>query len=162
MATAKLGNAEKRSLARHMAVQAMYQYELNGTGITQLLVEFRPQDEPSEEDAEMNALRRLADFDYFQTLLSQTMEQEVALRDQIRPLLDRAWGSLDPVEQSILLVSSCELKNQPHIPFRVVVNEAVELAKDMGAEDSYKYINGVMDKLSKDYRRFEVAAHKKQ
>lgn len=145
-----------------MAVQAMYQYELNGTGLIQLLVEFRPQDDPSEEDAEMNALRRLADFDYFQGLLEQTMNEEDALRDQIRPLLDRAWGSLDPVEQSILLISSCELKHHPEIPFRVVVNEAVELAKDMGAEDSYKYVNGVMDKLSKDYRRYEVAAHKKK
>lgn len=162
MASIKLGNAEKRSLARHMAVQAMYQYELNGTGLMQLLVEFRPQDDPSEEDAEMNALRRLADFDYFQRLLEQTMNEEDALRDQIRPLLDRAWGSLDPVEQSILLISSCELKHHPEIPFRVVVNEAVELAKDMGAEDSYKYVNGVMDKLSKDYRRYEVAAHKKK
>lgn len=162
MSSVKLGKAEKRSLARHMAIQAMYQHELNGTGLIQLLVEFRPQDEPAEEDEDMNALRRLADFAYFQTLLEQTLEQADALRDQIRPLLDRAWGSLDPVEQSILLVCSSELKNQPEIPFRVVVNEAVELAKDMGAEDSFKYINGVMDKLSKDYRRFEVAAHKKK
>lgn len=162
MASVKLGNAEKRSLARHMAIQAMYQHELNGTGLIQLLVEFRPQDEPFEEDEQMNELRRLADFAYFQTLLEQTLEQAEALREQIRPLLDRAWGSLDPVEQSILLVCSSELKNQPEIPFRVVVNEAVELAKDMGAEDSFKYINGVMDRLSKDYRRFEVAAHKKK
>lgn len=160
MAAPKLGNAEKRSIARHMAVQAMYQHELNGTGITQLLIEFRPCDDVDEEDQQMNAERWAADFGYFQKLLEQSFEQHDALRDQIKPLLDRAWGSLDPVEQSILLVCSGELKNQPEVPFRVVVNEAVELAKDMGAEESYKYINGVMDKLAQDYRRFEVAAHR--
>lgn len=160
MAAPKLGNAEKRSIARHMAVQAMYQHELNGTGITQLLIEFRPTDEADEEDQQINAERWAADFPYFQKLLEQTFVQHDELRDQIKPLLDRAWGSLDPVEQSILLICSSELKNQMEVPFRVVVNEAVELAKDMGAEESYKYINGVMDKLAQDYRRFEVAALK--
>lgn len=160
MAAPKLGNAEKRSIARHMAVQAMYQYELSGTGLTQLLIEFSPHDEGDEEDQQLNAERWAADFFYFQKLLEQTFAQHDELRDNIKPLLDRAWGSLDPVEQSILLVCSGELKNQMEVPFRVVVNEAVELAKDMGAEESYKYINGVMDKLAKDYRRFEVAAHK--
>ncbi|MDD9892626.1 MAG: transcription antitermination factor NusB [Gammaproteobacteria bacterium] len=160
MAAPKLGNAEKRSIARHMAVQAMYQHELNGTGITQLLIEFRPTDEADEEDQQINAERWAADFPYFQKLLEQTFAQHDELRDQIKPLLDRAWGSLDPVEQSILLICSSELKNQMEVPFRVVVNEAVELAKDMGAEESYKYINGVMDKLAQDYRRFEVAALK--
>jgi N utilization substance protein B len=160
MASPKLGNAEKRSIARHMAVQAMYQHELNNTGITQLLVEFRPVDEADEEDQQINAERWAADFSYFQLLLEQTFDQHDELRDTIKPLLDRAWGSLDPVEQSILLVCSGELKNQMNVPFRVVVNEAVELAKDMGAEESYKYINGVMDKLAQDYRRFEFSAHK--
>lgn len=158
MAAPKLGNAEKRSIARHMAVQAMYQHQMNETGFLQLLIEFRPQDDAEEEDKQMNAERWAADFDYFQLLLEQAIEEHDSLRETIKPLLDRAWGSLDPVERSILLVCSSELKNQLEVPFRVVVNEAVELAKDMGAEDSFKYINGVMDKLSQDYRRFEVAA----
>ena len=143
-----------------MAVQAMYQHELNGTGMTQLLIEFRPVEDVDEEDQQMNAERWAADFGYLQKLLEQTFAQHDELRDAIKPYLDRAWGSLDPVEQSIFLVCSGELKNQMEIPFRVVVNEAVELAKDMGAEESFKYINGVMDKLAQDYRRFEVAAHK--
>lgn len=158
MAAPKLGNAEKRSIARHMAVQAMYQHQMNETGFLQLLMEFRPEDDVEQEDQQMNAERWAADFSYFQLLLEQAIEEHDSLRDTIKPLLDRAWGSLDPVERSILLVCSSELKNQLEMPFRVVVNEAVELAKDMGAEDSFKYINGVMDKLSQDYRRFEVAA----
>ncbi|MGH8630214.1 MAG: transcription antitermination factor NusB, partial [Burkholderiales bacterium] len=99
-----------------------------------------------------------ADAAYFRTLLDGTIAEAEALKTEIVPLLDRKVEQLSPVERGILLLAAWELKHAPEIPFRVVINEAVELAKVYGGTDGYKYVNGVLDKLAAELRPDEVKA----
>jgi N utilization substance protein B len=85
-----------------------------------------------------------------------------ALSADIAPCLDRPIDQLSPVERAVLLVAAFELKNHVDIPYRVVINEAVELAKTFGGADGYKYVNGVLDKLSAKLRVAETQAARKR
>ena len=76
--------------------------------------------------------------------------------------LDRPFDQIDPVEQAILLLSCYELQSKPDIPYRVAINEGVELAKTFGAEDGYKFINGILDKVALKLRAEEIAARNKK
>ena len=80
------------------------------------------------------------------------------LEQALAPCLDRKVRELSPVERGILLLSAWELKNAPEVPYRVVINEAVELAKSFGGTDGHKYVNGVLDKLAKSLRTQESRA----
>jgi N utilization substance protein B len=82
----------------------------------------------------------------------------VALREVIAPLIDRGVAELSPIEHAVLLIGAFELKNNQDIPYRVVINEAVELTKSFGGIDGHKYVNGVLDKLAPKLRGDEVAA----
>ena len=137
----------RRGLARRMTVQAVYHWLVNETTPEQLLKQFR--DDPG--------LGR-ADGDYFNELLNGTVQQMGALDVHITPLLDRPLTQLDPVEHAVLLVAAYELAHKPDVPWRVVVNEAVNLAKMFGAEEGYKFVNGVLDKLARTLRAAEIAA----
>src|SRR5262249_10611683 len=88
-----------------------------------------------------------ADSKYFAPLLEGTIEEAGALERLIAPALDRKPKELSPVERGILLLAAFELKHAPDIPYKVVINEAVELAKEFGGTDGHKYVNGVLDKL---------------
>src|SRR6185503_509720 len=88
-----------------------------------------------------------ADEPMFRALVSGVLRESESLREAITPSLDRAWSGLSPVERGILLLAAYELKFAPEVPFRVVINEAVEIAKDFGGTDGYKYVNGVLDRL---------------
>ena len=90
-----------------------------------------------------------ADVDYFKTLLTDIAAQETKLLETIEPLLDRPLQEIDPVERAILLVGTYEMMHRLEVPFRVVINEGVELAKEFGASDSYRYINSILDGLAK-------------
>ena len=95
-------------------------------------------------------------------LLYGAIKDSVALRDTFAPLVDRGIGELSPIEHAVLLIGAFELKNNLEIPYRVVINEAVELTKSFGGIDGHKYVNGVLDKLAPRLRPDEVAADKKR
>ena len=90
-----------------------------------------------------------ADVDYFKILLTDIAARETKLLETIEPLLDRPLQEIDPVERAILLVGTYEMMHRLEVPFRVVINEGVELAKEFGASDSYRYINSILDGLAK-------------
>lgn len=137
----------RRGLARRMTVQAVYHWLVNETTPEKLQKQFR--DDPG--------LGR-ADGEYFNELLNGTVREMAALDVHITPLLDRPLEQLDPVEHAVLLVAAYELAHKPDVPWRVVVNEAVNLAKMFGAEEGYKFVNGVLDKLARALRTAEIAA----
>ena len=102
-----------------------------------------------------------ADGDHFSVLLYGAIKDSVALRESLAPLIDRSIAELSPIEHGILLIGAFELKNNLEIPYRVVINEAVELAKSFGGIDGHKYVNGVLDKLAARLREDEVASAKR-
>ena len=122
--------------AREIALQALYAWQLSGEGAAGL----QTQAAQSKEFGK-------ADSKYFSRLLEGTIGDASALEGLIAPVLDRKPKELSPVERGILLLAAFELKNAPDIPYRVVINEAVELAKEFGGTDGHKYVNGVLDKL---------------
>jgi N utilization substance protein B len=93
-----------------------------------------------------------ADADHLREVLNGAIDGAPGLRAEISPFLDRGIDELSPVEHSILLIGAYELKHRAEIPFRVVINEAVELAKSFGGTDGFKYVNGVLDKLAVQMR----------
>lgn len=138
-------HTSRRGLARRVTVQALYQWLVNETAPAALLRQFREQDE---------GLGR-ADPAYFEELLNGVVDHAPELTVDIVPHLDRALNQLDPVEHAILLLGTYELRHKPEVPWKVAVNEAVNLAKTFGAEDGYKFVNGVLDKLARQLRPHE-------
>ena len=101
-----------------------------------------------------------ADREHFSVLLHGVIRDLDALHAAISPHLDRTVAELSPVEHATLLVGSFELAHHPEIPYRVVINEAVELAKTFGGTDGFKYVNGVLDRVAGKLRATEVAARR--
>ena len=127
-------SARRRS--RELVLQALYAWQMSGESAAGL-----------QAQAEQSKDFPKADSKYFARLLEGTIGDAGALEGLIAPLLDRKPKELSPIERGILLLASYELKNAPDIPYRVVINEAVELAKEFGGTDGHKYVNGVLDKL---------------
>ena len=126
-----------RRRAREYALQGLYQWQLAGAAAADIRGQLA-------EDEHFDK----ADAAYFGALLDGTIAEAEALKGELAPLLDRKVDALSPVERGILLLAAWELKHSPDIPFRVVINEAVELAKAYGGTDGYKYVNGVLDRLA--------------
>lgn len=101
-----------------------------------------------------------SDTEYFHTLLNGAIANAADLEALIGPLLDRPLKELSPIERSILLLSGYELVSELEVPYRVVINEAVELARSYGGTDGHKYVNGVLDKLAARVRALEVGAER--
>jgi len=137
-----------RSRARRSAVQAYYQWQMTQQPIKDVINEF---------EAGRDELKK-ADKEYFRTLLHGMVENAGAMDEELGPLLDRPVRELDPVERAVLHLGTFELLNCPDIPWRAVINESVELAKMFGAEQSHRYINGILDKLAHRVRAAEIAA----
>ncbi|MCB1830778.1 MAG: transcription antitermination factor NusB, partial [Gammaproteobacteria bacterium] len=97
------------------------------------------------------------DSNYFDALLQGVSGQLSTLDQQLKPCLDRSIESVDPVERAILRLGAFELIFRMEIPYRVIINEAVELAKVFGAEQGHRYVNGVLDKLAKESRNAEMS-----
>ncbi len=140
------GNAA-RVKARRCAVQALYQWQIGGATPAAIVAEFLNEREVDK-----------ADLEYFATLLREIPRAAEALRAQLQPLLDRPWERVGPVERSVLLIGAYELAHCLHIPYRVVVNEGVELTKMFGADEAHRYINGVLDRLARELRAVEINA----
>lgn len=144
---AKLPAKNPRRRARELAMQGIYQWRLTGCSAAEVEKHIRGEKNLGRFDA-----------DFFSTLLRGVLAQHAALEAAVVPHLDRAADELSPVEFSIMLLGAYELMHHPEIPYRVVINEAVELAKTFGGTDGHKYVNGVLDKLAAQVRAPEVAA----
>jgi len=137
--------SKKKSQARHHAVQALYQWQMTGQNLQDIHNQFL-----SEQDT------GAFDLEYFKTLLHGVPGSIKELDALLRPCLDRSIESVDPVERAILRLGAYELAHQLDVPYKVVINEAVELAKVFGAEQGHKYVNGVLDKLARSVRKAEL------
>lgn len=136
-----------RSRARRFAVQALYQWQISKQDVGDIESQFLA-------DYDMDKV----DVPYLQELLRRGVERAADLEASITPLLDRPFAEVDPVERAVLLIGAYELLYRFEIPYRVVINEAIRLAKMFGAHDSYKYINGILDKLAHKTRTAEIQA----
>lgn len=135
-----------RSRARRCVVQAVYQWQLTSHDASAIDPQFFIDESEGEVD------RRL-----FDTLLREVLEHVDELDDLLSPLLDRPLNEVDPVERAVLRLGACELRYHPETPFRVIINESVELAKLFGAHHGHKYVNGILDRLAERLRSEEVA-----
>ncbi len=102
-----------------------------------------------------------ADREFLKAALKGTIESAEGLRAQLEPLVDRKWDEVSPVERAILLIGAWEIVHQPEIPYKVTINEAIELGKRFGGTDGHKYVNGVLDRLATAVRPDEVAPRKR-
>jgi len=143
-------------MAREFALQGVYAWLLRG-GSADL-------SELGEIDAHVRDGEDFsqADQNWYHTLLRGAIGQAPALRERFVPYVDRPLAELSPVEHAVLLIGSFELVHHLEVPYRVAINEAVELAKSFGGTDGYRFVNGVLDKLAAEVRATEVqaAAHR--
>lgn len=137
----------RRHRSREFALQGLYQWRLTRA-------------DPAAIARQLSEARGFDKIDaaYFRDLLEGTVAEAEELERAITPHLDREVERLSPVERSILLLAGYELARHPEVPFRVVVNEAVELAKAYGGTDGYRFVNGVLDKLAACLREGEAKA----
>ena len=147
MAKANPQGARARGRARRLTLQGLYQWQLSGAPAREIAAELSASQNTKDTDVE-----------YFEELLKGIVAAGAALEALFVPHLDRPANQLDPIERGILLLSTYELKERLDVPYRVVLNEAVELAKAFGAEESHKYINAVLDKTAAGLRKAERAA----
>jgi len=139
----------KRSKARHHAVQAIYQWQVAGHDVSEVDSQFL-------DTEDLNSF----EVDYFKDLLHGVPANLDVLDSELKHCVDRSIDSIDPVERAILRLGAYEMLRHPEVPYRVVINEAVELAKVFGAEQGHKYVNGVLDKLARLVRKAEAGKKK--
>jgi N utilization substance protein B len=139
--------AAQRRKARHYGMQALYQWHMAGASLAVIEAEFRADYDFSHVDLE-----------YFQALLHGIPACVDELEALLEPLLDRKLSDLDPIERTLLRMGTFELAHRPDVPYKVVINEEVSLAKKFGATDGHKYINGVLDKVARELRKVEIDA----
>lgn len=143
--TANLLSPKKRHKARNFAVQALYQWQLTGDDISEIMLQFL---------VDMNTNK--CDSDYFRQALLGVAQNIAVIEQHFTPhLVERSLAELDPIERAVLRLGTYELAFCPEIPYKVVMNEAIELTKHFGAEGSYKYINAVLDKTAAVLRSAE-------
>ncbi len=127
-----------RSLSREYALRALYAQHMTGQDSVDVAAHVR-------EDKDF----KKANEAYYETLFHGVLKEQADLELKLAPHLDRGLEELSPIERGILLLGAHELVNCPDVPYRVAINEAVELAKKYGGTDGHKYVNGVLDKLAK-------------
>lgn len=142
-AGARKGRSSRRR-SREFALQGLYQWQLAHTDPVMIAAQL----------AETQGYEQ-SDPDYLRELLHGTIREAAALEQAIAPGLDRAYAELSPVERGVLLIAAYEMMHQPEVPYRVVINEAIELAKAYGGTDGHKFVNGVLDKLAPRLRPWE-------
>lgn len=144
------GNKSARRRAREFALQGIYAWIISG---------FSPQEKGAIDRhirAEGKEDFESADIAWYETLLQGVFEQHVSLRERFVPFLDRPVVELSPIEHGVLLLGTYELVNSIDVPYRVAINEAVELTKEFGGADGFKFVNGVLDKLAAQVRVAET------
>lgn len=139
--------SRQRSKARGLAVQAIYQWQMAGQPVNDIVAQFLTE----------HAGRKV-DTDYFRDLVVGVIANRERIDQGLGDDLDRDIERVDPVERAVLRMAGYEFLEHPEIPYRVVINEAVELAKVFGAEKGHRYVNGVLDKAARRLRSLELAA----
>lgn len=139
----------RRRIAREFVLQGIYQWKVAGGTVSFIEQQLRESDE-----------FKYVDEKHFRSLLQGALQNVEGLGAHIQPCLDRPLHELSPVEFAILLLSTFELLHHPEIPYRAIINEAIELAKTYGGSDGHRYVNGVLDKLAIQLRAVEIAAQK--
>lgn len=135
-----------RRKARELALQAVYSWQMTGNPVEQIELSI----------ATSNNMDKV-DTGYFQELLRAVVKDSESLDESIRPYLGRLPEELDIVEKAVLRLATYELTQRIDVPYKVVINEAIELAKSFGAEESHKFVNGVLDKAVKTLRKHELS-----
>ena len=143
----KAASTGARTRASELLLQALYQKQIAGHDSAELMSQFR----------EQTAYKRV-DHEFFDAALPEICNSQAALEEAIAPLIDRPLEQLDPVELSVLLIGVFELQSRLDVPYRVVINEGVNLAKRFGALDGHKYINACLDRAAQSLRSDEVQA----
>ena len=133
-----------RSRARRRALQAVYAWEISRTPMDKVIIQF-------EHEQEME----VADLGYFKDLLLGIEKHREAIDQKMRPYLDREVAQVDPIERAVLRIATYELLYRPDGPYRVVINEAIEVAKRFGADFGHTYVNGVLDQAAAEWRAVE-------
>ena len=133
--------------AGRRAMQALYAWQISGGSAQQAIAQF------VHEQA-----NEIADLEYFEDLVRGVMSHQAALDEGLLPHLDRKVEEVDPVERAAMRIAAYEFKYRVDVPYRVVINEAIETVKRFGAEHGHTYVNGVLDKLAAEWRSVEVQA----
>jgi N utilization substance protein B len=138
-------NPGARRKARHYAIQALYQWEMAGASLSKIEAEFLVDNDMTHVDTE-----------YFRDILRGVPKELTQLDDMLNPCLSRGMNEVTPVEKAILRLAAYELVHRIDVPYRVVINESVELSKKFGATESHKFINGALDQLAQKVRVVEI------
>lgn len=137
---------EPAQRARRRALQALYQHQLTGQEAGPILLQFRQtQDFKGVDDA------------YFEQLVRGVINQQTDLDEKLQPFLDRSLEVVDVIEKNVLRIGAWELLNAPQLQFRIVLDEAIDLARRFGAEQGHAFVNGVLDKAARAWRSGEFA-----
>lgn len=140
-------NPVARHNARRYALQAMYQWQLADTSITDIENEFLHY-----------RIDKKMDLPYFKELIHGVPKHQQEIDKEMQPFVDRAMHDIDPVELAVLRLAIYELIKRPDVPYRVIINEALELTKKFGSIDGHKFVNGVLDRVAKKNRATEIGA----
>ena len=144
-----MSKTKAKQKARKLLVQALYSWELGGTDLETIEVNFHLENDMSKVDAEL-----------FKTILFGVPKNLEKIDSAYQKYLDREEEKLDPVSRAILRLTTYELIFSIEVPYKVAINEGVNLAKTFGPTDAFKFINGVLDRVAADTRAVEIAAHK--
>ena len=134
-----------RSRSRRRALQAVYAWQMSNSPISKVIEQFH-----NEQDME------IADLQYFEDLVRGVAQYHDELDAQLEKYLDRTLVQVDPIERAVLLIASYELIHRLDVPYRVVINEAIETSKRFGSDQGHTYVNGVLDKAAADWRAAET------
>ena len=132
--------------ARRRALQALYQWQMTGQDAGVILLQFR-----QAQDF------KGVDIEYFEQLVRGVIIQQVELDEKLQPFLDRQLTVVDAIEKNVLRIGAWELLNAPQLQFRIVIDEAIDLAHRFGAEQGHAFVNGVLDKAARAWRPGELA-----
>lgn len=136
-----------RTRARRRALQALYAWQMSGSSANEVVSQFAHEQ-----------VREVADLAYFEDLVHGVAKHRAALDEALLPFLDRDIAVVDAIELAVLRIAAYELQHRPDVPYRVVINEAIESVKRFGAEHGHTYVNGVLDHAAAQWRPVEVSA----
>lgn len=141
----KMINTSARRNARQYALQAMYQWQISDIPLHDVEHEF------------VNyRIDKQIDMDYFKELIHGIPKQLTEINAAMHPFLGRSISDIDPIELAVIRISIYELLHRPDVPYRVIINEALELTKKFGSIEGYKFVNGILDKIARQARSLEI------
>ena len=144
-------SAVARHNSRAYALQALYQWHIAGTTMDTIEAEFIKEH-----------IDKKLDMDYFKELIHGVIEHQAEIDNEMKPFLSRSLSEVDPVELSAIRVAIYELLKRPDVPYRVIINEALELTKKFGSVEGHKFVNGLLDRVAKKNRATEIQMYNKQ